>query len=331
MNPKVSILVPIYNVEAFIERCAVSLFEQTFEDIEYIFVNDCSPDNSIDILNKVIQGYPNRLNNVKIVNHERNRGLAAARNTGIENAKGEYVLHVDSDDYIESNSVELLYSKALEEGSDLVVSNYILEWENVSKIANQNVGKCQIDYICLMLSSNVIVGIVNKLIKRRLYLDNKIRAYEGINLGEDYLTTPRLAYFANNISKVNSSLYHYIQTNTNSYTKNYNQESIENIVFVMNELTSFFKQKPDYYLYKESILQGKIRKKIEIIFKSDSKYWNELFTIFPETKEIRNYNFLSKREKLIYFFVKNNQKASLLYYKKAYNTLFNLVQKLKGR
>ncbi len=101
VNEKVSIIVPIYNVEKYIERCAVSLFEQDFEDIEYIFVNDCTPDNSVEILEKVIEKYPNRKSHLKIVHHKENKGLGSARNTGLEQATGNYILHIDSDDWCE--------------------------------------------------------------------------------------------------------------------------------------------------------------------------------------------------------------------------------------
>ena len=97
-NPKVSIIVPIYGVEHFIERCARSLFEQTLDGIEFIFVNDSTPDNSISILLRVLEDYPNRQNQVRIVQHEVNKGLPFARQTGIRLAKGEYIAHCDSDD-----------------------------------------------------------------------------------------------------------------------------------------------------------------------------------------------------------------------------------------
>lgn len=107
----VSICVPVYGVERYIERCARSVFEQTYDNIEYIFVDDCSPDHSIDILKNVIEEYPARKPNVRIVRHEHNRGLAAARNTAIDNAGGDFVLHIDSDDYIPSDYVSLLATK----------------------------------------------------------------------------------------------------------------------------------------------------------------------------------------------------------------------------
>jgi glycosyltransferase involved in cell wall biosynthesis len=90
---KVSILVPVYGVENYIERCARSLFEQTYENIEFVFVDDCSPDNSIQELEKIIKNYPNRKGQIKIIHHEKNIGLSGARHTAINNATGDFVIH----------------------------------------------------------------------------------------------------------------------------------------------------------------------------------------------------------------------------------------------
>ena len=108
---KVSILVPIYGVEQYIDRCARSLFEQTYPNLEYVFVNDCTKDRSVEVLRKVLEAYPEKGNAVKIVDHERNRGLAAARNTALAHATGEFVCLVDSDDWLELNALELLVNK----------------------------------------------------------------------------------------------------------------------------------------------------------------------------------------------------------------------------
>ena len=91
MIPKVSILVPVYNASASIERCAHSLFKQTFQDIEYVFINDCTSDDSIEKLQKIIAQYPHRKSWIKIIHHERNRGVAAARITAIDHSTGNYI------------------------------------------------------------------------------------------------------------------------------------------------------------------------------------------------------------------------------------------------
>ena len=331
MNPKVSILVPIYKVSKYIERCAVSLFEQTFEDIEYIFVNDCTPDNSIEVLSNVIKRYPNRQPQIRIINHEKNRGLASARNTGIDNANGDFVLHIDSDDYIEPNMTELLYNKAIEENADIVVCDFIMEWHNTNRVVEQTWDKNPKIFINKILSVHAVPSVWNKLFKMRLYSENNITAIEGINLGEDLLITPKLLYYSKNVSKVEVPLCHYFQTNSNSYTKNYTEKNINNVVYVLQELTSFFKSKEDFFLFEQSLLEGKVRKKIELIFNSDEEYWNKLFKIFPEISKLKDLSFLTFREKIIYFFISNNYSFALSWYKKLYNPLFNAFQKLKGR
>ncbi len=125
MNYKVSIIIPVYGVEQYIERCARSLFEQTYDNIEYVFVDDCSQDRSVEVLKTVIEDYPARKGNVKIIRHDVNRWLSAARNTGLKNSSGDYVYFVDSDDYIHCRTIELLVQVSTTEQADIVVGNYL--------------------------------------------------------------------------------------------------------------------------------------------------------------------------------------------------------------
>ena len=107
-SPVVSLLVPIFNVEPYIEKCLHSLFAQSFKSIEYVFVNDCTPDRSIEKLWTVLNQYPDRKLFVKVINHNTNQGLSAARKTALLHATGSYVWHIDSDDYIALDAVEKL-------------------------------------------------------------------------------------------------------------------------------------------------------------------------------------------------------------------------------
>ena len=111
--PKVSVIVPIYEVEKYIERCVRSLFEQTLDDIEYIFVDDCTKDNSITVLERVIKDYPNRKSQITILHHETNKGLPQARKTGLLSARGDYIAHCDSDDWVDHKLFALMYEKAV--------------------------------------------------------------------------------------------------------------------------------------------------------------------------------------------------------------------------
>ena len=117
---KVSVIIPVYNVERYIEMCLSSLVEQTLEDIELIIINDGSPDNSQAIIDRYMEQYPGM---IKCIVRE-NGGQATARNEGIEIARGEYLAFVDSDDYVEVTMMEKLYSRAKETGADIVACGF---------------------------------------------------------------------------------------------------------------------------------------------------------------------------------------------------------------
>lgn len=104
--PKVSIIIPVYGVEKYIERSARSLFEQTLDDIEYLFIDDCTPDKSVEILKRVLEEYPHRKSQVVIHRMEQNSGQAKVREWGMRNATGEYVIHCDSDDWVDMHMYE---------------------------------------------------------------------------------------------------------------------------------------------------------------------------------------------------------------------------------
>ena len=124
--PKVTVIIPVYGVEAYIERCARSLFEQTLDDLEYIFVNDCTKDKSIEILKRVLEDYPKRKCGVKIINNSRNLGLPRTRLVGLNAATGNYVAHCDSDDWVDTSLYESMYSRAITDDADFVVCDFVV-------------------------------------------------------------------------------------------------------------------------------------------------------------------------------------------------------------
>lgn len=124
--PLVSVIVPVYRAEKFIQQCARSLFEQTLEEMEFIFVNDCTPDSSMVILREIIKEYPNRARQVRIVEHDQNKGSATARNTGLDNARGSYIIYCDSDDWVEREMYEKMIKKAFDDKADIVGCDFIM-------------------------------------------------------------------------------------------------------------------------------------------------------------------------------------------------------------
>ncbi len=220
-KPKVTIITPIYNVEKYIERCAVSLFEQNFENIEYIFVNDCTPDNSVEVLEKIIEKYPNRKPNIKIIHHEENKGSGATRKTGIENATGKYTIQIDSDDWVELDMISALYNKAKETDADIVCCNMVREYSHKKEYFKTPQISSPTKFITEIIKNNIYSSLCTKLIKRILYTENNIYPPKEISLREDGWIVTRLLVFAKQIAYVDKTLYHYI---------NYNQVSITTII-----------------------------------------------------------------------------------------------------
>ena len=321
---KVSILVPVYGVEKFIERCARSLMEQTYQDIEYIFIDDCSPDNSIAILQSVIAEYPQR--KVSIIRHEKNKGLGGSRKTALMASTGDYILNIDSDDYLEKNAVSLLVEEAMKKKADVVRMNCFFEWEN-SKTTYQ--GKWTEDahaYTKLLLNTSTLPGVCLHFIKKRLYDDYDLCPQEGINIGEDYVLTPRLCYYANKIGQVSKPIYHYIQTNTSSYTTIFNKKKVECLKSVAEIIYGFFKDKPEFL---SALNEGMWQKKVEMMLTctySNYTLVDTLPTWLPMSTATMNI-----QQKYAAPLVKHKQWKLLRLYSFAYNIAFHFIQKIKGR
>lgn len=236
----VSILVPVYGVEKYIERCVRSLFEQTYDNLEYIFVDDCSPDNSIEILKRVMEDYPERKAQVRIIRHERNRGLAAARNTALDAAQGSFLSHVDSDDYLDRDAIRLLVEKQVETGADIVTGNYYIVGANGIKKAFESEYKDQHEMSLKEISYSNTHHIWRRLISSRLYRDHRIRVKEGVNFMEDWQQIAVLVYYAKSVARIDGHIYYYDCTNSSSYVSDlpHNKtlwcQAIESVCIVEN-------------------------------------------------------------------------------------------------
>ena len=302
MTPAVSILVPVYNVSNYIERCAQSLFQQTFENIEYVFVNDCTPDDSIEKLQKVIEQYPNRKPFIKIVHHEKNRGLAATRNTAIDNSSGKYIQHIDSDDYIELDMVETMYNKAEEEQADIVVCDFVIEYADKKEFCSDFVPKNQKDYFFSIISYKSYVCLWNKLIIKKLYELPDCRSVEGLNISEDKQVSTRLYYYAKKIVKVNKTLYHYERANVNSITSSKTTMHYENIILFYQLLEDFLKEKGLYEKYIDLVEHSKVSSKAELFIKTKDYKLRKKYANLYRDIEMKYLKKLRRGEKLVIIF-----------------------------
>lgn len=314
---KVSILVPIYNAEKFITRCAISIFEQTCTNIEYIFVNDCSKDNSMPILHEIIKKYPSRQKDIIIINNKKNQGIAEVRNILLKHATGNYIYFVDSDDYITPNAVETLLRKVSESNADIIRYNYF-EVNNdgiTNKVENKRF-KTKEQLLSDAISSLSGVDSMWKLfIKRTLFLKNNLKFITGINGCEDYIMSVKLFYYSSNTIDINDTLYYYtIIGNNESMTKNFNQFSKDRMNAIA-EVRKFIIENGIYEQYKQElfyrILMCKQCYLINKKFLNIPKY----ITTYPEankTWRLMNYR---NREKLLFWLAEHNMHALIkLYY-----------------
>ena len=202
----VSVLVPIYGVEQYIERCARSLFEQTYPNIEFVFVNDCTRDRSVEILMQVLKDYPHRAEMVKLINHDSNRGIASTRNTALENATGEFVFYVDSDDWTEIEAIESLVKKQKETNADIVSGNmYIHSHQGVTKFFQPEYdGKEQM--ILMQFPSTHDHDLFRRIVRRSLFEDHCIRCIEGCNMAEDRYIMVQLCFYAKMVSVIEGAV-----------------------------------------------------------------------------------------------------------------------------
>ena len=246
----VSICVPIYNVENYIERCAVSLLGQTYGKIEYVFVNDCSPDKSVEVLSKVMEDYPGKKDFVKIISHEKNRGLAAARNTAVNHSEGDFILHVDSDDYLGIDAVEKLVNKQQETDADIVTGQAVQIEKDKSSVMRRPQFLSQDDFVKEMIVPSISHTIWGRLIRKSLYTDNGIEAKEGVNIGEDLQAMSKLAYYAKKVETIWDVVYYYDCTNELSYMNQFDTASIRRLVqdtTSMEIVRDFFVGKSDKF------------------------------------------------------------------------------------
>lgn len=277
---KVSVIVPIYKVEKFIERCVRSLMEQTLQEIEYIFVDDATPDKSIEILQSVLREYPNRKEQVRILVHERNKGLPVARNTGLAIASGEYIFHCDSDDYVEVDMLECLYEEAIKKEADIVWCDWFLTFEKNERYMKQPEFMSSIEALKAILSGNMKYNVWNKLVKRSLYKDYQIVFPDGYGMGED-MTMIILFVHAPKVTYLPNAFYHYVKMNTGAFSQTYSDKHLVELQHNVKRIVEYIHQCFGNELEKE-LAFFKLDVKFPFLISGDSKKYELWKKWYPE-------------------------------------------------
>lgn len=319
-STKVSIIVPVYNVEKYIAQCLDSIIAQTLDDIQIICVDDCSTDNSVDVVKKYIE----KDSRIVLLRHDTNKGLSCARNTGIAYATGEYVGFVDSDDYVDETMFEKMYTKAEKTGSDIVISNINLYFEDTGKtsVFRNNLfytflsGRTfsAIEYPLIIMN----IGAWDKIYRRTYLLENNLTFPEG-KIYEDHIFTVKAYVTAKKMSVVNEPLYYYRKNSGVSITdKEIKNDKYKFDYMEMSRLSKeFMKEKGVYDFFRKhynayQFHQATFHQSNATCFESFERIFNEMRQITDE----KDYQCLKKlgmspeSREYLGFLEKNDLKAA---------------------
>lgn len=314
--PKVSVIVPFYNVEKYIEKCLSSLINQTLEEIEIILVNDGSQDDSEKIVKQFQEKYPN-----KVKYYEKpNGGLGDARNFGINYATGEYIAFLDSDDYIEPTMYEEMYEKAKQENADMVECDFWWEYPDKKR---EDIGTTYSNQKEMLYKARVVAW--NKLIKTEIYKNHQEARFSVGLRYEDVEGFYKILPYINKTASVRKCFIHYIQRQ-GSISNTQNKRN-EEIFTVLDNVITYYKENGLYdefqkeleYIYARYLLCSSFLRIVKIKDKTIkkellNKTWNNLNTKFPNWKQNKILN--------------ENKNMKNLYIKSVNKTTFNIYSKI---
>lgn len=283
----VTYIIPIYNASNYIVKSVRSLLEQSYRNIEYIFINDCSLDDSEIKLRRTIEEFPERYDNIKIITNEQNLGSATSRNIGLDTAQGEYVMFADSDDWISMDYVESMVRQIDSGNYDIVYCDYFESYNNHDNRISQTYGQDNIECIRAMLGRGMHGATWNKIYRRSFLLASKQRFIDGADLFEDVSWNIRLFACTKQISYLSQAFYHYVQYNNNSIIKSMSStekkrnralQRIENVRVACDYLIALgFEEK----LSKE-MKEWKLMAKNDLIDDKDDSSLQSWINTFPE-------------------------------------------------
>lgn len=308
--PKVSLIIPVYNVENYIEKCLNSVVNQTLKDMEVIIVNDGSKDLSKQKIQKYLEKYPW----IKYLEKE-NGGLSDARNYGMPYATGKYIAFLDSDDYVEETMYEEMYNIAEKENADMVDCDFVWEYPNrkrkdigeIYKTKKEMIEKCR-------------VVAWNKIIKREILEKTKIKFPVGLRY-EDMEFFYKLVPYINKVSFIKKCFVHYVQRE-NSIANTQNVRTKE-IFIILDNIISYYKEKGLYdeyrdeleYIYVKFLLCSSLKRISKIAEKRERKQaqketWDNINKKFPNWRK----NSILKKKNLKNLYIKSNNKVTFKIY-----------------
>ena len=328
MQPKVSVIIPMYNVSEYVEECFSNLASQDLTDFEVVLIEDRSVDDTIVKALRAIECFARKDVEFTLISQESNMGVACARNRGLEQASGEYIYFYDADDRLEPNTLSSLYSEAKLQNADIVGCEWYISFAQNERAIGQRDVHSGVELFKGFASGVIRWNLWLFMVRRSLYEKNKLRFLPGMNMVEDMMVMMKLALLSNRVSIIHKPLYHYSQTNNGAQTKNWSKEKRDQVTANVKEVEAFCKQNfgRDFDLELDFLKQSI---KLPLIIsdrREDYRIWTDWF---PESdKSIRNNKSLPIRTLGLQLAAANRQYWILwLYYKVINKFIYGIIYK----
>lgn len=284
----VSIIIPVYNAEKFLDNCILSIRNQTYSGIEIILINDGSNDRSLSIC----MNHAEKDRRIIVIDQE-NKGVSAARNAGINKSLGEYILFVDSDDYIETNMIEILINFQKEKTVDIIMFGFYIDSVGTGKIVASNFsnntyyGEKEIHSVLpSLIKKELINSPWNKLYSRNIIRNNNIKFDETINIGEDLLFNYHVFNNITSLRIVDNNLYHYVVRGNDSLTSKLNTNKYKMLRNVNEYMEKSFQSETNYNEVIEAIKTIQIKNTYSCLL--DLFHKNNKMNYYEKRQFIRN-------------------------------------------
>ncbi|WP_437920460.1 glycosyltransferase family 2 protein [Sphingobacterium sp. LRF_L2] len=281
--PKVSIIIPVYNAVNTLPTCLDALRAQSYPVLEFIFINDCSTDASVQLLDAFAADYLEEGElDVKVLHHTKNQGVAVARNTGLNAATGDFLYYVDADDSLVPDTITLAVENAEKTEADIVGFNWFLTFDKNERKMNQPAFNTPWDALEKMMQGTMRWNLWLFLVRRSLYENNQIRFTPNMNMGEDLLVMVKLFGVAEKVAYIDEVLYRYRQSNSASLTKTYSIDHIQQVTANVKEVEAFLIDSPYATKLGNLIAYLKLNIKLPLLISDQTSQYKRWLNWFPE-------------------------------------------------
>ena len=270
-QPRISVIIPVYNTEPYLHTCLDSICNQTLRDIEIICINDCSPDKSL----KILQEYALKDNRIKIIDFDENKGAATARNEGIKIAKGEYISFVDSDDYIDTEFLSKLYALSDNNNTEIIKGG------DLQVILNNNIEVWKQNNLIKSNKFHFWAQFTTAIYNNNFLIRNNIKFLDKLNICEDIGFVLQAITAATNIKIEDSAIYYYRKRKNSLDSREYTTEKILNFEKYVHWVLDFIEEK-NITIENKKIILTRIIAQIDSIRRFKTQNQNMITNLFKE-------------------------------------------------